>query len=200
MIYVRRLFLWVWRSWPVIVVGVLVTIHVAVVNYYLCNIASINKSISLLLQICGGLLILYSIDSNIWVIKKNNLFGLFVKYIKEFPLKIKPSTSNVHVPANAQNSVSIDKKVILNHKNIDEKLKCLQNEVNELKNVIERQRKYLSDKIDKIHRDLNNSVAETNVGLLEIKSQVAEVSIGGIKVQLFGVLLMVYGSIVGYIS
>jgi hypothetical protein len=47
---------------------------------------------------------------------------------------------------------------------------------------------------------MNAKIQDANSALRNLESKMDEVSTGGIKVQLFGVLLMVYGAIAGYVA
>jgi hypothetical protein len=81
-----RLIKWVWRAWPILVIGFLFCAHLLLLNYFSQWADFINKTAALVSQLVGGLLILYSIDSNIGVIKQKSLFSVLANYIKEFPL------------------------------------------------------------------------------------------------------------------
>lgn len=85
-----RLLKWSWRSWPVIIIVILFIAHLSLVDYFCSNVSEVHKIIALITQLIGGLLILYSIDSNIGIIKDKNLLALLTGYLREFPLIKRP--------------------------------------------------------------------------------------------------------------
>ncbi len=197
---VRRLITWFWRAWPLILIVLLLGVHFSVLNCLSYNASEINKTISLAFQIIGGLLVLYSIDSNIGIIKKNNLLSMFLDYIKEFPLVSKSATLNIHSSIHTHSSLDAVLTVGRNPKSVEEKLEYLQEQIVELKNTVERELRKLTEKIEKETKETKNTINKTKEDMSHIKMQIEKVSIGGIKAQIFGVLLIIYGSIVSYIA
>ncbi len=197
---VRRLIIWFWRAWPVIVLAGLLGTHVFLIQHFSTCKSDINKTISLFTQIVGGLIILYSIDSNIGIIKKINLLGVFVRYLKEFPLFTKNVTLNIQGAVHSTFGCHAALTVARNPKTIEEKIEYLQEQITEVKNELISQTKTLDEKIDKETKGLKKQIQKAQSELGQVKRQIEDVSIGGIKIQFFGVLLMVYGSISGYFS
>ncbi len=85
-----------------------------------------------------------------------------------------------------------------NPQSVEEKIEFLQEQINELKRDLEQESKELNEKIDRKSKEMSKQIQEAKSGLRILESKIDEVSTGGIKVQLFGVLLMVYGAIAGY--
>ena len=63
----------------------------------------------------------------------------------------------------------------------------------------------MSDEVKNLKGMLSNAEERTNASITEIRRsignidrKVTELSVGGIKTQIFGVLLMIYGSVVSY--
>jgi small nuclear ribonucleoprotein (snRNP)-like protein len=168
--------------------------------YFSINAKFINKTISLLFQIIGGLLILYSIDSNIGVINQKSLLSLLGKYFNEFPL-IKRSVV-IEVQSGGGIVIGGGTKIVIgrNPQTIDEKIDYLQEQINELKLDVEQESKELNGKIVRLSKEMNIQIQDAKSTIQSLESKMAEVSIGGIKVQLFGVLLMVYGAISSYVT
>jgi len=175
-----------------------VYVHLLLLNSFPQNVGTINKVISLLTQMFGGLLILYSIDSNIGVIKQKSLLILLATYFKEFPLIKRPIIIETQCSPIAISGRKA--KIILGRdpKSIEEKIEYLQYQIIEIKHDIEQEKKELNDKIDRQSKELSVQIQEAKSGLQNLELKMDEVSTGGVKVQLFGVLLMVYGAISGY--
>ena len=197
---IRRLIIWIWRSWPIIVPVLFIIIHIYIIKWFPANVSEINKTISLFAQIIGGLSILYSIDSNIGIIKKLNLFNLISNYLNEFPLFIKNVTLDIQGSGHAVMSSNADLTTGRNPQTIEEKINYLQEQITNLQRDLKDKTKSLNDKINKETDALKKKIHEILTDIGKVKKQIEDVSIGGIKVQFFGVILIIYGSITGYIA
>lgn len=195
-----RLIKWVWRAWPILVIGFLFCVHLLLLNYFSQWAGFINKTASLVSQLVGGLLILYSIDSNIGVIKQKSLFSMLGNYFKEFPLIKRSVVIELQGVAMAILGGKAKISVGCNLQSIEEKIEYLQEQINELKCDLEQESKELNEKIDRQSKEINAQIQDAKATLRSLESKMDEVSTGGIKVQLFGVLLMVYGAIAGYMA
>ncbi|MFC1685196.1 hypothetical protein ACFL0R_06985 [Pseudomonadota bacterium] len=193
-----KLLKWIFRAWPALALLAIAGIHLFVVSYCPVDIVSINKTVSLFSQLIGGLLILYSIDSNIGIIKNKNLFSLFAEYLREFPLiKRNVIVSGACVAAGSA-SMTANASVSKTPQSVEEHLQYLQEQINDLKNKLNEESKSLREKINQQAQEMGAQIQETKTAVSKIESKVEKVSIGGIKVQLFGVLLMIYGTVSGY--
>lgn len=76
-----RLIQWFGRAWPVIVIVLVICGHFLLLDYFSQSDEFINKTASLLAQLAGGFLILYSIDSNIGIMNEKSLLTM----LKNFP-------------------------------------------------------------------------------------------------------------------
>ena len=195
-----RLLKWSWRSWPVIILVVLFIAHLALVEYFCFNVSVIHKTIALITQLVGGLLILYSIDSNIGIIKDKNLLALLTGYLREFPLIKRPVV--IQVQGGAVGLSSLDAKITVTRspETLEEKLEYLQEQITNVKTDLERETKKINEKIDQNSKKVESKISETKSELRKLETKIEKVSIGGIKIQFLGVLLMGYGSITSYFA
>lgn len=193
-----RLIKWSWRAWPILVLVFLFCAHLLLLNYFSQWANFINKLASLVSQLAGGLLILYSIDSNIGIIKQKSLFSILTDYVKEFPLLKRSVVIQLQGMTMVVSGGKAKLTVGRNPQNIDEKLEYLQEQINEVKRDFEQEAKNLNEKIDCQSKEINAQIQDAKGALRSLESKMDKVSTGGIKVQLFGVLLMVYGAIAGY--
>jgi len=83
---------------------------------------------------------------------------------------------------------------------MEETLKSLQEQINEIKLDIEYETKELNERIGRLSRKVDSEISEAKSALRKLASNVESVSVGGFKVQLFGVTLIVYGAISGYLA
>jgi hypothetical protein len=196
----RRLIRWAWRAWPVLILAALLCAHFMLLYCFSQHSEFINKTISLTSQLVGGLLILYSIDSNIGVIKQKSLLSLLANYFSEFPLIKRSIVIELQGAAMAVSGGKAKITVGRNPRSIEEKIEYLQEQITEIKRDIEQESKELNEKIDRQSKEMCVQIQEAKSGLRVLESKMDEVSTGGINGQLFGVLLMVYGAIAGYFA
>jgi hypothetical protein len=69
-----------------------------------------------------------------------------------------------------------------------------------VKHDLEQKHKDLGDRIESKSKELNSQIEEVKASFGSLESKLDEVSTGGIKIQLFGVMLMVYGAIAGFFA
>lgn len=195
-----RLIKWIWRSWPVLTILIVILIHYQIDKYFTEHSNSIFKLASLISQIVGGFLILLSIDSNIQTFNQNKISSIFFTYLRDFPL-IK---RNIVLQAKAlsqANSFSTAKMSLARRpKNIDEQIEYLQEQIEELKKDIIETKMELKKEIDSYSNAFRKEVEETKSALGKLEFKIKDSSITGLKIQLFGVLLMLYGSFCGFLS
>jgi hypothetical protein len=189
---------WLWRAWPVLNLVFLFCAHLLLLYYFSQSASFINKTTSLVSKLVGGLLVLYSIDSNIGVIKQKSLFSILANYFKEFPLIKRPVV--IEVPGGIITISGGRPKITVGRspQNIEDKIDYLQEQINELKRDFGQESKELNEKIDRQSTEMNSQIQVNKSALQSLESKMDEISTGGINVQLFGVLLMVYGAIAGY--
>ena len=152
------------------------------------------------MQLVGGLLILYSIDSNIGVIKQKSLFALLTNYIKEFPFIKRSLVLEAQCAAFGTSFGKAKISATRNPTSVDEKIAYLQEQIDGLRCELEQESKELNEKIDLHAKKMGEQIQDAKAALQNLELKMDEVSTGGIKIQLFGVLLMVYGAIAGYVA
>jgi len=128
---------WVLRAWPLLWFLFLVFLHFAFLHLpciseelFCWENGSINKSASLILQVSGGALVIYSIDSNIAVFKGNRLKGEFINYLKEFPLRKKHITLQAESGNFKITGHPVSLTATKNPKSIEEHIEYLQEQIN----------------------------------------------------------------------
>jgi hypothetical protein len=195
-----KLLKWLWRAWPFFGILLLIFTRFLLIHYFSFNASSTDKFLSLASQIIGGLFILHSIDSNIGIINNKKLFSIFSNYLREFPLVKRSVVVQANGFSIATASATAKASASRNPTSIEGKLEYLQDQIDTIKRDIELESKELSAKIDRCSNELNIKIQDTKLALEKIDSKIKEVSIGGISEQIFGILLMVYGAISGYVT
>lgn len=81
---------------------------------------------------------------------------------------------------------------------IDELYKYTREQIAFLKSDIKEQRKHSEQQINSLSSKVSAENVRINKNLSSINEQLKAVAIGGFKIQLFGVLLVVYGSYISF--
>ncbi len=200
MYIILQLLKWLLRAWPVIVMLAVIFVHFLLIYYFSLNSKEINKLASLLSQLVGGGFVLYSIDSNIGIFDGKSLFATFSSYLRECPLFKRSVTHQIQPGSITYAGGKVKATVSRNPKSVEEKLEYLQEQINEVKRDLLEESKVLNDKIDRESNKLNYKIQEANLALQKTDSKIKEVAIGGIKIQIFGILLMFYGAVSGFLA
>lgn len=195
-----RLLQWAWRAWPVLGVSVLLLGHWFVLYLAPNYSETINKLIAFLLQIFGGLLVLCSVNSNIGVIRGGSLLSDLRKYLGDCPLVRKAHVLEVQGVSIGVLGGKVRLTVGRNPKSVEEQLGYLQEQINEIRKDLQEDISELSTRIQQHMEATDSLVNRLGQSIGQIDSKVAAVSVGGIKTQLFGVLLVIYGSITAYFT
>lgn len=168
--------------------------HYLLLNIFLLDASLINKSVALLSQIVGGILIMLSINSNIDTLKQESLYILFNKYLKTYPLFKQVEIINVTPAKFTSTTKTVQVNLVRHPKNIEEEIEYLQEQINTLRQDCEQQHQMLNKSVQYQFRDINTQILENNVSVQDLQNKIEKVLIGNIKQQLFGLLLIVYGA------
>lgn len=192
-----RLAGWIWRAWPVIVMGLLIAAHWMLVRALPDNTASIHKWTSASAQGIGGLVVIYSLSQNLGLFGKGGLWAVFIQWLREFPWTIKKATvasgtfpamelttDSVEISGGAY--VGLEGRLLL----IEQKLKM----ANENQTRIEQT---LKGEIEQLRGETKKSLQEGQATLVLLSENVKEAAVGGFMPQLFGVMLALYGTGLG---
>ena len=204
----ERLIKWFFRAWPVLWLIPLATGHYLLINLpcfsssFLCvNNAEVNKLISLILQILGGILILHSIDSNISLFKNKTIFSLIIGWFKAFPfIKREPIRIQAGVGEIKYEAHPAKIRLGRSSETLEEKIENLEQKISWLKEDLDDETKYLKSQIQNIYEHSSDKIAVISKQNNDVNSKLEKVAVGGIKYQVLGVLLLVYGSVISYVA
>ena len=184
--------------WPVLMPALLAILHYFGFQYISVDWSEINRIIPPVFQIVGGILVLYSIDSNLGVAKDTSLYAIFMNYLKNFPLIKRHYTLDVHSATHKLTGHPPKIRLGGPTNTIEEKIAHLQSQIGWLKEDLDDEIGNVKKIIQSAEERANKSISEIKQKIGVVESKVTELSIGGLKTQLFGVLLMIYGSVVSY--
>lgn len=178
----------------------MVAFHYASIAFCNTDFKEINKVISSVLQIFGGLLVLYSIDSNLGVIDKNSIINMLIKWIKSFPPLAKPKTTEVGVAIEASASPSIKARSGKPGTTTEERLAYLQRQISWLKEDQDESFTQFKKKLSEIESKNVSEISSIRSSIGLTNDKLTDISVGGIKLQMFGVFFVIYGSVVSYFT
>ncbi|MDE2389238.1 MAG: hypothetical protein KGN35_09210 [Betaproteobacteria bacterium] len=194
-----RLTIWIWKAWPIIIVAILICLHLQLLDCYPQYNNLIHKTVSLVSQLLGGVLILYSLDSNIGIVNQKTLV-LLKAYFRDFPLVKKSVTIEAQGLASSVSIGKADATVVRNPKYIEERIEYLETQIKELKLDVQGRIEELNARIEQQSKEIEIKTQKIDSAILNLESKIKEISIGSLKFQLLGALLMLYGAISGYIA
>ena len=195
-----RIIKWIWRAWPVLAIIGISFAHLLLLKYLDVQNSKINSLVSLSTQIVGGLIVLYSIDTNIWLFKKGGLIGELKAYFLSFPLIKRNITISLEPASFSVKGGDIRTSLIRNPKTVEEHIEYLQEQIDGLVNTVDQQNTKLSEEISELDVKFTRNIGENSTDISEINKKLKVFAIGGLKLQFLGVLLVIYGGVAGYYS
>jgi hypothetical protein len=174
--------------------------HYLAYSFFPESTTSVNKTVALVCQLIGGGLVLFSIDSNLGIIRKTRLFKAFFAYLKRFPPINHPKS--VSVTYNFDTCVSVSNKPPIKTKptTLEGKLEYLQDQIDELREKHESSLVELKKENQKHIENLRQQIIKTQGSVTLLEKNLDKISVGGASVQIFGIFLVIYGAIIGYIA
>lgn len=180
--YIYDILIWLCRAW-----FTLIPVLFAILHYFLWDWISLqnNQSIALVLEVMGGLLILESINSRSRVLDNKSLESLYIDWIHNRP-RLK---NHLNIQAKAQSAtagVDIDNSVILN--TLEDKIEYLFQEISWLKTR--------ASKLEHKSKEIDESLSEAQGSFRKLIKRLILDDLGR---QIFGVMLLVYGSVLSFL-
>lgn len=86
MVHWRGIAPWMMRAWPFLALLPIVGTHWLAVYYVPHPVGQIHKIVGTILQVVGGVLVLYSLNENLGLFRSQSLAGVFLSWVKSFPL------------------------------------------------------------------------------------------------------------------
>lgn len=190
----RQIMNWLWKAWPLWAVIIAGVIHYVLYSFS-SNREYINKIISSTLQVAGGIIVLYSINVNMGMFKRENLFSMIGQWFKSFPLFKKSVTLNVDGCGSAfvSGSATITTKRKFN--TIEERLEELERQIDESRQLIFEREKIVMERIGAVQSDLESAISRNSREIQDVRKLLDDSVVGSIKTQIFGVLLVIYGAV-----
>ncbi|NCD43248.1 MAG: hypothetical protein EOL88_14335 [Bacteroidia bacterium] len=196
-----KLIKWLLRAWPFIIISFIAFLHFIVINIISNgDVDFFNKIISSFVQVSGGLVVLSNINSNLGLFGKISLMEIFKCWIKSFPYF--RSGKNIKADISCElpfSIISLDGSIVKSCNTLEEKIEDVQRQINELRDAFYIKENEMLKKISQIEYNLRIGICNNKCEIEKLNELVCKSSTGSINVQVFGVLLVVYGSVISVV-
>jgi hypothetical protein len=196
------------KGWPVFMFIPISAIHLLLMfspcfnSDFLCyDNSQINKFISFLMQLSGGLLILISIDSNIELFKNNSLVGMMKSWyeIRPWNKQEKPKGVEGSISFTIQGP-QFNGRGYQQPSTIEGKLELLQTKIDWINEDIKKNQKITGEKLQSLESAISQNNINQSQQVNNLKNDLVQSSVGGVKFQVFGVLLVFYSSVLSFFA
>ena len=188
---------WIMRAWPFLALVVVALCHYALRRVLAVDDNHIDKAIGAVLQVVGGLIVLYTVNENIGTFRGQTLYSMAIGWLKEFPLIRRSFTLHAQaVMSTAMMSSSVTAHVKRKFNSVEERIEELQRQIDECRQLVHDREKEMRTAIERIKEELRKEISSNSGKISDVNLLLANTVVGGIKTQLFGVLLVVYGAVV----
>lgn len=192
---------WLFKIWFILVSVILALAHILLLFMLPEFTKVINKNVSLVFQLSGGLLVLCSINSDLNIADNKSIKSFFKDWLETFPLKAKKQTFNVVPGAVGIGSASpVELKTGKHIETIEQRLEFLQEQINEIEKDCNKNHTSLKKQILRTQNYLDEKISKNETKAKEIDVKIKEISVGGFGQQIFGVITIIHGSLASYFS
>lgn len=198
----RQLLLWLSKLWPIIVVVLIGLCHYVAIQIVEKNsVDFINKSIASIAQIIGGLTVLVNINQNLGLFNRGNILLSALNFLQSFPFfpKDEPITGRGRIGTSLC-QVYGEGHVGKPCTTLEEKINEAQRQIDELRELIYRKESKILSSIKEMDESLKELIYKNQNDINRLKGLVENNVIGGINVQFFGVLLVIYGAAIPFFA
>lgn len=184
------------KPWPIWAIAMVYFIHNLIISLFHLNYSDVNHFIGPILQVLGGIIVLFVINGNIKTLKKENILKLVINWLKSCPLIKRHYTLNVDPAFHSQ--ISCMAKMTLKHKcnTIDELQEEFSRQIDELLEVINQKENVMIERISSVESKLKESINMGVQELQQVNQQLNDSVIGSVKEEVFGVFLVIYGALI----
>lgn len=196
----RRFYNWCRRAWPLWASLMVIAAHLGVVSMFPQQSNEINGGFSIAMQVLGGLLVLYSIDSTLGLMREESIFRVIMKWLQDCPLWSKPKGVEVSVSSAASAMASFNPRVKTAIASLPDRVTELERQVEEVYREMDRKTQALKELISEAKGQLSTRIGGAESAIRGVEQKLNTTMLSGIKQQVFGVVIAVYGAGLGYFS
>lgn len=190
---------WVLGTWPILIPILVAASHAALVFVaFPANKEFISKAVGTGLQIVGGLLVLISINGALKEFDRKTLYGAIKHWWSSRP-RWKRQSITINVEAGG---ISLSGSAALSvgrahGGTLDDRVRQIEIQLTHLSERIEEVDRLLNNRVQALHGLVDREVQNVKESVAKVGQQVRTAAIGGYKGQVLGVLLAIYGTLVG---
>lgn len=164
-------------------------------------IDSLDRWVSAITQVAGGLLVVHSIDQNLGAFRKHGLRSIALDWLRSFPGNRPPIAMSAHGSVRFGGSATLSSAMTPTMPStLEERLAELRREFEEFSRTTQRRLEEVTQRVETVRGEAVALIHRTEADLRELAKRVEHTAVGGFKQQLFGILLAIYGAIVGAID
>lgn len=188
---------WLWRAWPLLLTLVLGMIH-WLVFIGAGKTPCVNKAFAAVLQIIGGLIVLHSINENLGLFGNHGLIAAIKNYFRACPLHRSKQIIGHASGVSASGAIGVASVTVnATATTLEDRISALENRIAELRTEFLEKEMRLDARINQVQTEARQSSESHRQGIKELSGKLERTFVGGIKMQTFGVMLAVYGAILG---
>lgn len=195
MIHWRGLFPWTLRAWPVLTLIPVALAHIVAIRMFPNDTVMVNKLTGMILQLLGGLLVLYSVNDNLGLFRSQSLKSAILTWFKEFPVVREPISVSAHGSSMSSSSASGFATVQQAHSTIEERIAELERMLQDFRKQLQLEIQTINAQIETTRSALQQQIGDTSNKVSDLSKRLEHAAVGGFKFQALGVLLAIYGAI-----
>lgn len=188
---------WLLRAWPVLALVPIAFAHSIAYQHFPAETGMVNKITGTVLQVVGGLIVLYSVNTNLGLFREQHFGSIIIGWFRSFPLFRK----SVTVACSGSGSLAFGGSARISVRRatntVEEKIAELERQIDEFRQHVNEDIQAVNARIGQVHAELSIAVATNTNTLNQLSSKLELATVGGFKQQAFGVLLAIYGAVTG---
>lgn len=196
----KRFYKWVSSAWPLWGTLLVIGVHQGLLTSLPSKTESINESLSIGLQVIGGLLVLHSIDSSLGLLRGESIPRVIIQWFRTCPVWSKRKVVEARMSATLDITASFQGRVKRQANSLSERVTELELQMEEMHQDIVKRERAILKLVSDTKEELSARAGSNEVELRDIKAKVDGTVLGSIKQQAFGVVIAVYGAGLGYFS
>jgi hypothetical protein len=195
----RRLITWLLRAWPVLGLIVPIAAHLFALSQFPASQFPsehifVNKITGAILQIGGGLIVLYSIDANLGLFRNRKLVTIVTGWFVECPIFTRSVTLTANGCSMSAAASSCTASITRVVNTLEERVAEVERLLLEFRSEVSEQNRAMRSHIEEVKSELSTAIASNQTALTVLSNRVVEASVGGFKGQIFGTFLVIYGA------
>ncbi len=192
----RRIAIWVWRAWPVLVMLLLIGLHLITLRRLPAHTVLINKLTGTFMQIIGGLIVLHAVDGNLGLFRDQSIASIVIGWFRDFPRFRRSVHASFVGSGGATTSGSVSMSVKRAATSIEERVAQVESQLAELRDLLHTREAAIHQRIDVVKAELLSSITSNQSEIKSLSVRFETATIGGFKQQAFGVFLVFYGALI----